>query len=169
MQKVDSKKTINLWEQALHSYDSALKLKTNPDSQHNYAFVKQKLEELKKKQASQGGQDKKEPSDGDKGDDGKGSQQNTGGSSPQNNPGQGKPQDSGQDPSQSQQQAKSKEGQNLKTYSGTRDQDLKDPNIRSKEDAENLLDSLKDDERHINARSLNGDNQVPPPPSGKDW
>ena len=69
------------------------------------------------------------------------------------------------------QAANGKDGQNqnLKTYSGTRDQDLKDPNIKSKEDAENLLDSLKDDERHINARSINGDNQVPPPPSGKDW
>ena len=173
MQKVDSKKTIKLWEQALHSYDSALKLKTNSDSQHNYAFVKQKLEELKKKQASQGGQDKKDPSDGDKGNEGSDSSQQKNGGKPQNPNGQG---DSGQDPTQGQQgdknqSANGKDGQNqnLKTYSGTRDQDLKDPNIKSKEDAENLLDSLKDDERHINARSINGDNQVPPPPSGKDW
>jgi Ca-activated chloride channel family protein len=174
MQKVDSKKTINLWEQALHSYDSALKLKTNPDSQHNYDYVKKMLEELKKKQGSSGGQDKKDPSNNDQGDDGSGSSDQKKGGRPQDQNGQG---NSGQDPSQGQpgdknsQQANSKNGQNqnLKTYSGTRDQDLKDPNIKSKEDAENLLDSLKDDERHINARSLNGDNQVPPPPSGKDW
>ena len=57
----------------------------------------------------------------------------------------------------------------LKTYSGTRSQDLQDPGIKSRQDAENLLDSLKDDERHINARVLNGDNQPPPTPSGKDW
>ena len=30
MEKVDTKKTIDLWEQALHSYESALKLKTPP-------------------------------------------------------------------------------------------------------------------------------------------
>lgn len=170
MQKVDSKKTIKLWEQALHSYDSALKLKTNSDTTHNYSFVKQRLEELKK-QASQGGQDKNDPSDGDKGNEGGDSSQQKNGGTPQNPSGKG---DSGQDPTQAQQGGKNSQqanakNPNLKTYSGTREQDSKDPNIKSKADAENLLDSLKDDERHINARSLNGDNQVPPPPSGKDW
>jgi tetratricopeptide (TPR) repeat protein len=40
MQKVDTRKAIGLWEQALHSYDSALKLKTTADAKHNYEFVK---------------------------------------------------------------------------------------------------------------------------------
>ncbi len=33
----------------------------------------------------------------------------------------------------------------VRTYSGKRDQDQQDPGIKSREDAENLLDSLKDD------------------------
>ncbi len=171
MQKVDSKKTIKLWEDALHSYDSALKLKTNPDSAHNYAYVKRMLEELKKRQGSQGGQDKTDPSDGEKGNGGDDSQQGKKGDKPQYQPGNGHDQAQAQPGDKSGEAANGKDGQNqnLNTYSGTRDQDLKDPNIKSKEDAENLLDSLKDDERHINARSINGDNQVPPPPSGKDW
>jgi hypothetical protein len=57
----------------------------------------------------------------------------------------------------------------MQAYSGTRSQDLNDPAIRSRADAENLLDSLKDDERHVTARSLNTDGQNAPPPSGKDW
>jgi Ca-activated chloride channel family protein len=174
MQKVDSKKTIKLWEQALHSYDSALKLKTTTDSQHNYDYVKMKLEELKKQQ-QQGGQGNQDPSNPDgKDQSGQGQQQDQQGN-PQDPSGQNNPQNGAQSQQQKdkggQQSSGDKDGANkqLKTYSGTRAQDLKDPNIKTKEDAENLLDSLKDDERHINARSINGDNQVPPPPSGKDW
>ena len=58
MQKVDTKKTINLWEQALHSYDSALKLKTTADARHNYEYVKEKLEQLKQQQQQQQQQNK---------------------------------------------------------------------------------------------------------------
>jgi Ca-activated chloride channel family protein len=179
MQKVDAKKAISLWKQALHSYDSALKLKTTADSQHNYDFVKQKLEELKKQQSQQGGQDKDNPSDPDKnGQSGQGSSQDQN-SSTQNQSGPNNSQNGAQESTQGQpqpgdkngQQSSSKDSSNqqVRTYSGTRDQDLKDPNIKSKQDAENLLDSLKDDERHITARSINGDNQVQPTSSGKDW
>jgi Ca-activated chloride channel family protein len=187
MRKVDTKKTIGLWEQALHSYDSALKLKTTADARHNYEFVKEKLEQLKQQQQQQ---DKKDQAD-NKDQSGKDSQQGQGAQGdhqPQNQPGQSNPQHGGQNSSQPQQQAgdqqdqkpgsadktgqqpssASKDGNNLRAYSGTRAQDQQDPGIKSKQDAENLLDSLKDDERHITARALNGNNQ-PPPPSGKDW
>jgi Ca-activated chloride channel family protein len=191
LQKADSKKTIALWEQALHSYDSALKLKDTADAKHNYQFVKEKLEQLKQQQAQKDAQDKKNKSQPDNKDQSsQGSSQNQGNGQPnpsdQNNP-QNNPQNGGQDQAQPQPGDQSdqkgspddkgqqgmtpeqKQNATLKTYSGTRTQDQQDPGIKSKQDAENLLDSLKDDERHVNARILNGDNQPPPPPSGKDW
>jgi Ca-activated chloride channel family protein len=168
MEKVDRKKTINLWEQALHSYDSALKLKTTADAHHNYEYVKEKLEELKKQQQQQGKDNQSGSQSQDQSDQG----------SPQNQDGQpqnqsGDDQQSGWQDKNDQQQSGSKDkdkdkGQ-MKTYSGTRQQDKVDPGIKSKEEAENLLDSLKDDERHVDARVLNGNNQQPPPPSGRDW
>jgi len=198
MQKVDTKKTIGLWEQALHSYDSALKLKTTADAKHNYEFVKEKLEQLKQQQQQQQQQqDKQNQSNPDnKNQSGQNSQQNQdqggqGNNQQPNQPGQNNPQNGGQNSSQPQQQSgdkqdqkpgsgdqdkngqqpssASKDGNNLRTYSGTRPQDQQDPGIKSRQDAENLLDSLKDDERRITARSLNGNNQPPPTTSGKDW
>jgi Ca-activated chloride channel homolog len=184
LQKVDTKKTIGLWEQALHSYDSALKLRTTADARHNYDYVKQKLEELKKQQQQKEQQDKKNQSNSqNKDQSGQGSPQDQDGQSngqPQDQAGQNNPQPGGQagqdqkpgsaDKNSQQTSAAPKDGTNppLKTYSGTRPQDQQDPGIKSRQEAENLLDSLKDDERHVNARVLNGDNQQPPP-SGKDW
>ncbi|MCE0523025.1 MAG: VWA domain-containing protein [Methylacidiphilales bacterium] len=189
MQIVDVKKTINLWEKALHSYDSALKLRTTADALHNYKFVKEKLEELKKQQKQQQQKDQNGQSNPDDQDQsGKSSSQgqgDQGDNQPQNQPGRNNPQNGGQNSSQPpQQQPDDKNGRQssagskdansnqLKTYSGTRTQDQQDPGIKSRQDAENLLDSLKDDERHVTARALNAlnnQNQPPPPASGKDW
>jgi Ca-activated chloride channel family protein len=188
MQKVDPKKTIGLWEQALHSYDSALKLRTTADAKHNYDYVKKKLEELKQQQQQQQQQNKKDQSNpNDQDQSGQNSQQNQGNqgnNQQENQPGQKNPQNGGQNSSQPPQQPGDKNGgqsssasgntnnSQLKTYSGTRAEDQKDPGIRSRQDAENLLDSLKDDERHVTARTLNelnGNNQPPPTTSGKDW
>jgi Ca-activated chloride channel family protein len=190
MRKVDTKKTIGLWEQALHSYDSALKLKTTADAKHNYDFVKEQLEQLKKQQQQQQQQDKQNQSNPDNKDQsGQNSPQDQnqgaqGNNQQQNQQGQNNPQNGGQNSSQPPQQPSDKNGRQLpsgskdknnsqlKTYSGTRAEDQKDPGIKSRQDAENLLDSLKDDERHVTARTLNalnGNNQPPPTPSGKDW
>jgi len=160
MRMVDTKKTIALWERALHSYDCALKLRTTADALHNYKYVKEKLDELKQQQ-QQGQQNQSDSGDNSQSGQGQG-QGNPGGNSQSQNP-------SDQNKNGQQQSPQDKNGQNLRTYSGTRDQDQQDPGIKSKQDAENLLDSLKDDERHLTARALNGDNQLPPPPSGKDW
>ena len=160
MQKVDSKKTIGLWEQALHSYDSALKLKTTADAKHNYDFVKEKLEQLKKQQQQKDDQDKKDKSgQQNQNQQGKGSPQDQNGNqqnpSDSNNPGgqSQQPQPDSQsdqkpapgDKSGQEQQPspEQKKDAQMKTYSGTRSQDLQDPGIKSKQDAENLLDSLK--------------------------
>jgi len=195
MRKVDTKKTIGLWEQALHSYDSALKLKTTADAKHNYEFVKEKLEQLKQQQQQQQQQQNKndQSKSGNKDQSDRNSPQNQdqngqGNNQQQNQPGQNNPQNGGQDslknpqtgnqPDQDkksgdkngqQPSPASKDGNNLRTYSGTRDQDQQDPGVKSKQDAENLLDSLKDDEHRVTARALNGNNQPPPPASGKDW
>jgi hypothetical protein len=56
-----------------------------------------------------------------------------------------------------------------RTYSGTRPQDQNVPLIRSRQEAEDLLDSVKGDERHITARALHGNGPNEPPPSQKDW
>jgi len=206
LQKVDTKKTIGLWEQALRSYDSSLKLKTTADAKHNYDYVKKKLEELKQQQQQQQQQDKKNQSgNNNKNQSGQGSPQDQNQSGQgneqqqQNQSGKNNPQNGEQNASQSQQQSGNKPDQDQKTasgdqnkdknengqqsasgskdannmqvqaYSGTRDQDQQDPGIKSRQDAENLLDSLKDDEKRVTARSINGDNQPPPTISGKDW
>ena len=186
MQKVDTKKTIGIWEQALHSYDSALKLKTTADARHNYEFVKKKLEELKKQQQQQTAAGQERPvATRQKRSIGpefaaaakatravpatKPQQQNPSG---QNNPQNGNQKNQGsgdqskpQDQSGAQGQDKNdrrppagKDSNNTQqsAYSGTRDVDKQDPGIKSRQDAENLLDSLKDDERHVTARVLNG-------------
>lgn len=165
MRKVDTKKTMTLWEQALHSYDSALKLKTTADALHNYEFVKEKLEELKQQLQQQGGQNDQSNSN-NQDQSGQNSPQDQG-NNQQNSSGQNNSPNSGDNRDQKPASA-NKNGQ-LRAYSGTRAQDQQDPNIKSRQDAANLLDSLKDDEHHITARLLNGDNQPPPPASGKDW
>ena len=193
MEKADKKRTIELWEHALQSYESALKLNKAADTQHNYDVVKKKLEELKQQQQQQqqqknnSSQPKKDqsgqnsPQNQDKSQD-KNQPQNQQGQNPQN--GQDKSQPQSGDPSQQQTPpgSQDKNGQSgqqpqpnnqnnpqQSARSQGREQDQQDPGVKSRQQAEDLLDSLKDDERHVNARSLNGDNQLPPTNSGKDW
>jgi Ca-activated chloride channel family protein len=189
MLKNDSKRTIDLWEKALHSYESALKLKPAADTQHNYEVVKKKLEQLKQQQQQQEKNNQSQPNKKDQSDKDKQQQdqqqQGQGG-------GQGN-QDPSQQPSNSQQQDqpqpsdkdkdKDKEGQQQQQpsipknqneaqqqgRSQEREADQQDPGVKSRQEAEALLDSLKDDERHITARALNRNGEPPPTPSGKDW
>ena len=170
MQKVDIQKTITLWEKALHSYDSAMKLKMSLDAKHNYDVVKAKLEQLKQQQPqgghgnqpSQGNQGQSNQGDGQQQQPGQDDQDNGGQDS---NQGHGGNQDEKPNPADKNSQSQGK----VRAYSGQRAKDQLDPQIKSRQDAENLLDSLKEDERRVSARSLEGDNQPPPPPSGKDW
>jgi Ca-activated chloride channel homolog len=202
-EKDDQKKTIKLWEQALKSYESSIKLQQSADAQHNYEFVKQKLEQLKQQQQQQqqqqkqnkqnkSGQNQKDKSQGGSGQsqnndpgqsqnpqnqDGSqnqktgGNQDQAGQNSPQNGQGQ-----NGENPdnSQGQQGQHTPEQMNgkdpMQGHSVSREQDQTDPGVKSQKDAEALLDSLKDDEKHITAQTLNSGNEPPPPPaSGKDW
>jgi len=186
LQQVDPKKTIDMWEQALHSYESALKLKTAADTRHNYEVVKKRLEQLKQQQqqqqqqqqgSSQSNQNQQSSSGSQSQQDQNGSngknQQNQSGQDKENNPSSGS-QNQNQSGSPNQDKngetsgGKDKDAQ-MRAYSQSRTQDQQDPKIRSREEAEALLDSLKDDEHQINARIMNGDTEPPPPASGKDW
>ena len=198
-QKDDEKKTIKLWQDALKSYEAALKLHQSADTQHNYEFVKRKLEELKQQQQqnqqnqqNKSGQDQKDKSQGGSGQ----SQNNNRGQSqnPQNQDGSqnqkmgGNQDQSGQNSQQNGQgqngenpdNAQAQQGQHtpqqmngknpMNGHSTSRTEDQVDPGEKSQKEAEALLDSLKDDEKHVTAQSLNNGNEPPPPPaSGKDW
>jgi len=212
MQKADTKRTIDLWEHALGSYEDALKLKKSDDAQYNYDLVKKKLEQLKQQQQQQQQQQKNNPSkpqkeqsgqnpspDQNKGSDqDKDQQDQNNPNNPQNNNGDqnqpqappqqpgDQPQGQGQQPpgspeqdkngqqpndQQNGQQPQGQGGSQGNTPQSARSQGREqDPGVTSRQQAENLLDSLKDDEKHVTARSLNSNNQPPPPPnSGKDW
>jgi Ca-activated chloride channel family protein len=189
-EKDDKKRTIDLWKKALTSYEDAMKLKMTPDAKYNYEYVKKKLEDLKQQQQQQQQQQQNSQSDKNKQNSssgGQGSQQNQSNSQDQNQPQNGgnSPAQSGQNqqqngqpnspqPDQGGQQSgsSSQSGKNTpeQARSGSRDEDQNDPGAKSREQAEALLDSLKEDEKHMTARTLNGNNEPPPPPpSGKDW
>ena len=202
-EKDDQKKTIKLWEQSLKSYESSLKLHPSADAQHNYEFVKQKLEQLKQQQQQQQ-QNQQQQNQQNQKNNSSSSQDNKGGKGQQqqnqmNSGAQGNPdqqngdnqqQQGGQNPQGNQQQqaqngqqpdnSQGQQGQHtpqqmngkdpMQGHSVSRDQDQVDPGVKSEKDAEALLDSLKDDEKHITAQTLNSGNEPPPPTnSGKDW
>jgi Ca-activated chloride channel family protein len=188
-EKYDNKKTIKIWQDALKSYESALKLHQSADTQYNYEFVKRKLEQLKQQQQNQDqkNQQQQNSSGSQNGQGGSGQQQNQGNEG-QQNPNQQKGQQNGQNPQQSpdqspngqqpgdqqgqgqQQTAGNSTNQSSTGHSTSRAEDQVDPGEKSKEEAEALLDSLKEDEKHITAQSFSDSNQPPPPTrSGKDW
>jgi Ca-activated chloride channel family protein len=194
VQKVDTDKTIDLWQRALQSYESALKLRDAADTRHNYQIVKDLLEKLKKQQQQQqqqqqkNDQQQKQQGQQNQNQSGNSSSQQQGKNDQQQNQ-QGQNQQSSQSPGnspppqadagnkdqsgQQQQQPQTQAGTTQqRAYSQGRPEDKEDPGVKSREEAEALLDSLKEDEHHVTARALNAleDNQPPPPPpSGKDW
>ena len=199
-EKYDQKKTIKTWQDALKSYESALKLHQSADTRYNYEYVKRKLEQLKQQQQQQDQQQKNQDQQNQQQKNSTGNPNNQGGSgqeqkqdnqgqaqNPNQQPGQGQ-QQSGQNPQQSPQQAQNGQqpdngqgqgqqrspsaaaNQPMNGHSVSRTEDQVDPGQKSEQEAKALLDSLKDDEKHITAQSLNDGNQPPPPPpSGKDW
>jgi len=195
IEKVDTNKTIDLWQHALQSYESALKLRDSADTRHNYEIVKEMLEQLKKQQQQQNQQNQQQQNNSSQpqqNQSDKNSQQDQGKNSPQQqnqqnaNNGQNQqptqPSGNNQPPSQPDAGKKDQNGQpqqqltnatQQRAYSQGRPEDKEDPGIKSREEAEALLDSLKEDEHHITARTYNAlknNNEPPPPPaSGKDW
>jgi Ca-activated chloride channel family protein len=167
---VDKPRTIQLWKAALHSYECALKLKAAEDTQHNYDVVKRKLEELQQQQQqdqNQGGSGSGQGKSGSKGQQADAGNSGASGGNGANsgNPGDAASGDNNAQPGSTTTSA----NPNTQAYSSRRSQDQQDPQIRTRQDAENLLDSLQGEERHITARSYSNGGRVQPPPSGKDW
>ncbi|MDD2709314.1 MAG: VWA domain-containing protein [Verrucomicrobiae bacterium] len=201
-EKTNPQQTIQQWQQALQSYEGALKLnKDDADAKYNYELVKKKLEQLQKQQQQQqqNKQDQKDKKDQkdqnkDKQDqknqqdqkqdknnqkdqkdknqqDQKDQNQSKGGGQdqkdqdqknqpPQQNPGQPKqdqnkdgqqPKDGDKNPPKRKNPpppGQNPEGDNKKPDSPKNEPPLL-PGQMSKEDAKNLLDSLKDDEKKL--------------------
>ena len=68
--QTDNQHAMELWQQAVDSYDGALQLNSmNDDASYNLALVKKKLEELKKQEEEQKKQDQEQKEDQEKKDD----------------------------------------------------------------------------------------------------
>jgi len=179
--QTDKQHTIELWQQAVDSFDGALQLdSTNDDAIFNLALVKNKLEELKKEQEEQEknkdekekdkendkdkdkeDQQKKEKKDGDQNQD-----QQKENPSEQNDDGEQedkKSQDSSEQEQDAEQSAKpGKEGNDgeEKTAADAQDQqeqqaqkldeERRQQGKMTNDEAEQLLNSLKDEEGELN-------------------
>ena len=188
----DTQRAKQFYQEAVHSYESALKLRDAHDTRYNYEVAKRKLEQQQQKQQQQQQQQQQnqqqqkqqnQSGQNQKGNQGQQqNQQNQSGQQQQNNQGQQQQgqnqQDQGQQPQQDQgnqggqdqqQQGDKNATAQQKARSMERSQDQQDPGAKSREEAEALLDSLKDDEKRVTAASVNNGQQPPPTASGKDW
>jgi Ca-activated chloride channel homolog len=152
-EKSDVKKTISLWQKALKSYEQALQLKADDaDAKFNYEFVKKKLEQLQKDQPPEPKEDEKKSEDKEKDKDKKPGDQSKEKKDPseQKNPPQDKEQQANKPPESKPDQPKEKDQK-----SDGKEKEAKEPEIKplpgqmTKEEAKNLLDSLKNDEKKM--------------------
>jgi Ca-activated chloride channel family protein len=197
-EKSDAGKTVETWTGAVKAYDAALQLRADDaDSKFNRELVNRKLEQLKKQQQSQSQQGQsqnqnqggsKDQSQGSSGNSSasqqpkNGSQTNQSAQSEQNrNPNNGQP--SGADQGQPQQaQGRPQQGdisasagnapQTAQNRGGAgNEQEQRVPGEMSPEEARELLDSVKDEERRAPTAPSAGNSEadVRPEESSKDW
>ncbi|MBI4025046.1 MAG: VWA domain-containing protein [Verrucomicrobia bacterium] len=184
-EKTNPQQTIQQWQQALQSYDHALKLKPDDaDARFNYELVKKKLEQLQKQQPKddQKKQDKEQnPQDSSSKDHSKPDQQNPASTDPKDSSGRpdskeprqehGSPPPKGandqkQDQAGKPPQSEKKPGKEAPSETEPR----RLPGQMTREEARNLLDSLKGDERKMPAAPMPVGNQAPPEDATKrDW
>jgi Ca-activated chloride channel homolog len=183
----DPQSTIATWQQSLGAFDTALQLKpSDADAKFNRNVVKTRLDELRrqqqqKPQQNQNGKDDKNKQQDQK--DQKGQQ-----NQPQNQPGQQDPQNEQQNQQNQQGQQKQQNQQTTQNQSGpqpvgptkpqsgqrpeqgeaTAAQDIGKPDQLSRLEAEQLLDSVKGEERHLAAAVRNGKPENPAAPV-RDW
>lgn len=180
---------IKTWQQSLGAYDTALQLRpADADAKFNRGVVQARLDELQRQQQQQqkqddksdkndkndkkdqdkqqGGQDPKDKKD-QKGQqdqqDQQGQQGQKGQQNPQNQQGQPNQQPPKDQPGQ--QNQPNQQGQ----QGGAAAQDIGKPDQMSRQEAEQMLDATKGEERHLAAGGRNGkpENVVAPPI--KDW
>ncbi len=179
-QQATPQATVEQWQQALESYDGALQLSPEDTSAiENRQFVAQKLEELQKQmeeqQQDQNDQqdNKQEQEDQQQGDQQQGDQQQTDDSkssekdrtddqSPEDNPDNGeREQDQQQNPNDTQPQNEKQQenSDNLQNQENSaadqeaekqRDIERRELGKMTKEEAENLLNALKNEEGELN-------------------
>ena len=196
-EKADTAETIKTWTQAVKVYDTALQLRAgDTDTKFNRDLVNRKLEELKKQQQQKQDQPKQDQSKQDKSmpQPGQGKPQ-------QGQGGQNKPQPSGQQTSRqqpggtqdksSQQAAQGKEpspqGKEPSPANGSEPradrppgagdqmaqaaEDQRQPGGMSRQEARELLDSVKGEEKHAPGAPVarNSTNSSVPDEPLKDW
>jgi Ca-activated chloride channel family protein len=193
-EKADSAETIKTWTQAVKAYDAALELRNNDaDTKFNRDVVNRKLEDLKKQQQDQSKQDqskqdqskqdqskqdqsKQGPSkkpDHSKPDDAKQSARAQSSSAPQAGKGEPQPgrgQQSKEGPKPANPEANSGEGKPDAGQAKTAD-DQRQPGGMSQQEARELLDSAKGEERHAPGAAVarnSADSSLPDDPA-KDW
>ena len=163
-EKQNPQQTIQHWEASIQAYDNALKLKPeDQDAEFNKEFVKKRLEALKKDQKQKDCNNKDKNKDKKKNDNQKNQQANKKDSKQNQNkdqkPGQGSAKKDQLKPSQ-------KQNQNQTAQAPKR----RRPGKMSEEQAKNLLDSLKGDEKAMSMTARNtGLGGKPQDQKRRDW
>lgn len=175
-EKDDAQKTIQQWQQALQSYQSALQLKKDDgDAKFNYEFVKKKLEELQKQQPPP--KPEEQPKDNPDSKDSKDKDPEKDPKNPNDSKDPKKTDDKkdpseGKDPNKSEKD-KSKNPEDGKSGSQPDNKEGSEPKPQpgqmTKEDARNLLDSLKGDEKKMPVVPVGVEKRGQPEQPQKDW
>jgi Ca-activated chloride channel homolog len=178
-EKTDVSHTIQTWQQALKSYESALSLKSDDaDAKYNYEFVKKKLEELQKKEEEKKKQEEeKKQEEKDKKDQEQKDEENKDGKKDQQDPKDKQQQEAKNQEQKKPQPPESKKEEGKQDPKGMGN-DGKDkakpeeprplPGQMTQEEAKSLLDSLKDDEKKMPVAVESGQQGVEDTPA-KDW
>jgi Ca-activated chloride channel homolog len=172
-EKQNPQQTIQHWEASIQAYDNALKLKPeDQDAEFNKEFVKKRLEALKKNQQQKdcnNKNNKNKDKDKKKNDKQKNQQANQKDSKQNQNKDQNKDQkqnSSGQNKSAKADQQQKKPDQNKKAQASKR----RRPGQMSEEQAKNLLNSLKGDEKAMPMTAQNtGSGGKPQDQKRRDW
>jgi Ca-activated chloride channel family protein len=188
----DPQSTLATWQQSLGAFDTALQLKpSDADAKFNRNVVQTRLDELRKQQQqkqNQNGQgdnkdDKNKQQDqkeqkGKQSQNGQQGQQNQQQNQQQQQSQQGQQNQQGQQGQQNQQgrqpaaptkaQSGQQPGQAPEQGEAAAAQDIGKPDQLSRQEAEQLLDSVKGEERHLAAGVRNGRPESPTAPL-RDW
>lgn len=148
--QTDSQHTMEMWQQAVDSFDGALQLNSlNDDARFNKELVQRKLEELKQQQENQDKQDKQDQ-EGDQKQDKEQDQNKEGDQQQQSDQGEQQKQDGSQEEQQKQdgqqeqsEEQQGKEGSEQQDEAGSQSQ--QDQNAEDEEKQKNL--SADDEEK----------------------
>ena len=181
----DAKEKQQQWEQAIHQYESALKLNTNDvDAKFNVEVVKKKLEELKKQQQQQNKQDQnkddqnkdQQKSDQQKKEDQqrkdeqqKSEQEKQEEQKKQDQESQKKDQQSQKQDEQKQDQQQAKDERGEKSDKSSEQQNYARVMQMTPQQAQQLLDAQKSEERAMIFQPVNQRTNRPKDRVFKDW